>query len=135
MFFYNRYCPWFETNIKLLRKLQREYHRKYIPIMRCTPSLIQLFCDCKFNLITFPLLLRYDSYISTFLKTYWSAVGMDYILMQPDDSLESLAAIKHLATSGECLFDVSLNGPRLRPVLFGYLSNMSYELDYHSFVG
>ena len=31
--FYNRYCPWFETNIKPLRKLQRFFHRQPIPIM------------------------------------------------------------------------------------------------------
>ena len=29
--FYNKYCPWFETNIKPLRRLQREYHRKKSP--------------------------------------------------------------------------------------------------------
>ena len=133
--FYNRYCPWFETNIKPLRKLQRAYHCKTIPIMGWTPSLIQLFGDCKSNLITSPLLLRYDSSKPTFLKTDWSAGGMGYILMQPDDSPESLAAIKHLSATGECLFDVSLDGPRLRPVLFGSRSNKSYERDYHSFVG
>ena len=103
--------------------------------MGWTPSLIQLFGDCKSNLITSPLLLRYDSSKPTFLKTDWSAGGMGYILMQPDDSLESLAAIKHLSATGECLFDVSLDGPRLRPVLFGSRSNKSYERDYHSFVG
>ena len=55
--------------------------------------------------------------------------------MKLDDSLDSLAAIKDLAATSECLFDVSLNDPRLRPVLFKSRSNMSYECDYHSFVG
>ena len=60
---------------------------------------------------------------------------MGYILIQPDDSPDSLNPIKHLAVTSECLFDVSLDGPRLRPVLFAFRDNMSYDRDYHSFVG
>ena len=60
---------------------------------------------------------------------------MGYILMNPDDSPIFLAAIKHLAVTGEFLFDMSLDGPRLRPVLFGSRSNLSYDRSYHSFVG
>ena len=60
---------------------------------------------------------------------------MGYILMQPDDSSDSIAAVKNLVDTGECLFDLSLDGPRLRPVLFGSRSNLPYESDYHSFVG
>ena len=55
--------------------------------------------------------------------------------MKPDNSLDSLAAIKHLTATDECLFDISLDGPRLRPVLFRSRANMSYERSYHSFVG
>ena len=54
--------------------------------------------------------------------------------MKPDNSLDSLAAIKHLTATDECLFDISLDGPRLRPVLFGSRANMPYERNYHSFV-
>ena len=60
---------------------------------------------------------------------------MGYILMHLDDSLDSLAAIKHLVATCEFLFEVSLDGPKLRPVLFGSSASMSYERDYHSFVG
>ena len=31
--FYSRDCPWFEINIKPLRKLQRTFHRQPIPIL------------------------------------------------------------------------------------------------------
>ena len=134
MFFYNIYCPWFEKNIKLIRKLQRVHHRKTIPIMSWTPSLIKFFCSCKSNLVTSPLMLRCDSSCPIFLKTDWSTGGMGYILMQPDDSPDSLAAITHLATTGECLFHISLDGPRLRPLLFGSRANLSYECNYHSFL-
>ena len=80
-------------------------------------------------------MLRYDSSRLTFLKTDWSAGGIGYILMQPDDSQDLLVAIKHLTATGECLFDILLDGPRLRPVLFGSRANMSYDRSYHSFVG
>ena len=45
--FYNKYCTWLQTNVKLLRKLQRAYHRKDMPIMGWTPSLIKLFVIVK----------------------------------------------------------------------------------------
>ena len=67
---------WFETNNKPLRKMQREYHRKYITIIGWTPSLVHLFCDCKSNLMTSSLLLRYNSSRQTFLKTDWSTGGI-----------------------------------------------------------
>ena len=60
---------------------------------------------------------------------------MDRILIQPDDSLDYIVAIKYLANTSECLFDHSLDGPRLSPVLLGSRSNLSYESNYHSFVG
>ena len=85
--------------------------------MSWTPSLIKTNCSCKSNLVTSPLLLRYDSSRPTFLKTDWSAGGMGYILMQPNDSPDSFVVITHLAATDECLFDMSLDGPRLRPVL------------------
>ena len=58
------------------------------------------FCSCKYNLVTSPLLLRFDSSRPTFLKTDWSAGGMGYIIMQPDDSPDSLV------TTDEFLFDM-----------------------------
>lgn len=67
--FYNWYWPWFKTNIKPLRKLQRHYHRNDILIMEWTASTIRQFQYCKSNLITFPLLIRYKNYKTTFIKT------------------------------------------------------------------
>ena len=55
--------------------------------------------------------------------------------MQLNDTFNSVTAIKHLALAGACMFDLSLDEPRLRPVLFGSYSNMTYEGNYHSFIG
>ena len=103
--------------------------------MRWTPSLIKLFCDCKTHLVTFPFLLRFDSSRPICYKIDWSAGGMGYILMQLDASSGSIAEMKHLEDTGGCFFDLSLDGPRLRPALFGSRSNLPYESDFHSFVG
>ena len=67
--FFSIYCPWSETNVKPLRKIQREYHRQPIPILSWNPTLIALFHDCKTHLVISPLLLWYDCTKPAFLKT------------------------------------------------------------------
>ena len=133
--FYNRYCPWFETNIKPLRRIQRSYHHTSIPLMVWSPTLISLFFQCKTNLTTSPRLLRFDSSKPVFLKTDWSATGMGFIVMQPGNSPESLLELHHLAKTGECRFDLTMAGARLCHVAFGSRSNKTFEEYYHSFVG
>ena len=86
--FYNCISPWFEVNIKPLRILQRKYHRKVIPLSLWTTELRELFHLCKTNLTTSPVLARFDSNKPTFLKTDWSAEGMEYILLQPDVAMK-----------------------------------------------
>ena len=60
---------------------------------------------------------------------------MNYILMQPDNNSDSLPKIRVLKDSGNCPFELTLDGLRLRLVLFESRSNLPYEMDYHSFVG
>ena len=133
--FYNNYVPWFESNIKPLRRLQRLYHRQALRLLTWSLQLINVFEKCKINLVTSPLLLRYDSSKPTFLKTDWSACGMGYIPIQPDNSPESIAAIEELQFTGEFIFDQTLSGPRLISVLFISRSNLVHEKDYHLFLG
>ena len=68
---YNEYCSCFETYIKYLRKLQRTYHHKDIPIIGWTSLLIKQIIDCQTILVTPPFLLCYDRSKSTFLKLSW----------------------------------------------------------------
>ena len=123
----SRYCPWSEKNIKLLRRLQRLFHHAPIPIMSWSPCNISLFVACKPNIVSSPLLLRYDSFKLVFLKTDWSAHGMWYILTQSDNCSESLRALKPLENSSDCTFELSLEGPRLHSVLFESRSNLPYK--------
>ena len=60
---------------------------------------------------------------------------MGWILMQPANDEESVAASKILLTTGECLFDLSKNGARLKPIAFGSRSCTLVEKSFHSFTG
>ena len=111
--FYHRFAPYFELKLKPLRRLCRTYHRKTIPPVVWTPSLIELFNDLKNGLLTSPVLARFDTAKPTFLKTDWSGKGMGWILMQPSNDNDAVSATCLLQTTGKCLFDLSKNGPRL----------------------
>ena len=60
---------------------------------------------------------------------------MGWILMQPADDKESMRASKILTTTGECLFDLSKHGARLKPIDFGSRSCTLAEKNLHSFTG
>jgi hypothetical protein len=64
----------------------------------------------------------------------WSACAFGFILMQPDNSPESANALSHLLLTGECRFDLTLKGARLRPIRFGSRRCTPQEQHYHSFV-
>ena len=102
--FYNCYCPWFETNVKPLRIIQRSYHCIPIPTMDWSSFHVSLFNTCKSNIPSSPLFLCYNSSKPVSLKTDWSTNGMGYILMQPDNSSDSLKTLRTLEESGNCFF-------------------------------
>ena len=60
---------------------------------------------------------------------------MGWIIMQPADDAESIAATKQLQSGGKCLFDLTLKGARLKPIGFGSRACTGLEKKYHSFVG
>ena len=133
--FYHNYSPYFELRLKPLRQFYRRFLREEIPISAWTPALLELFHEIKDCITSSPTLVRYDPTQPTFLKTDWSSEGMGWILMQPDHDVESQKATKQLLATGECLFDVSRTGARLRPVQFGSRACTSVESRFHSFVG
>ena len=59
---------------------------------------------------------------------------MGYNLIQPDDNTEARTVTSKLLNRGECDFDLSSDGTRLRPVLFNIRSYTATEKHYHSFV-
>ena len=60
---------------------------------------------------------------------------MGWMLMQPANDKESLAAMKTLTSTGVCLFDLAKNGARLKPIAFGSRSCNINEKYFHSFTG
>ena len=55
-------------------------------------ELVELFNDIKTAITSSPVLARYDPSKPTFLKSDWSAEGMGYILMQPENDRASVEA-------------------------------------------
>ena len=54
--------------------------------------------------------------------------------MQDDEYPQSLVALTLLEDTSERTFDLSLDGPRLRPIFIGSRSKQTFEVYYHSFV-
>ena len=59
---------------------------------------------------------------------------MGWIFMQPADNDKSQCAMSILRETIECLFDLSKNGARLKPIAFGSRLCTDFERKYHSFV-
>ena len=81
------------------------------------------------------MLARYDSSLPTFLKKKLRATCMGFITMQPAIDKVSVEALRALRETGENKFDCSLEGPRLRSILFESRKCTETESHYHSFVG
>ena len=83
-----------------LRQLYSKYLHQKIPPEDWTEDLKHLFPPLKQDLISEPVLARYDSSIPVFLKTNWSSLGVSFILMQPSDDKVANAALKNCWTMG-----------------------------------
>ena len=133
--FYANFVPMFQVQCKPLRDLYIQCNRTKIPPHAWTPPLQVIFKGLKEAIVSSPLLGRYDSNKPIFLKTDWSATEMGYILLQSDDYKVSRAALHKLRTTGECDFDITSTGPRLRPIVFNSRTYTDTEHHYHGFVG
>ena len=69
--------------MKILQKFLKQFYRKPIPLMAWTPALIELFNELKKVVTSSPVLAIFDPDKTTFLKTYWSAEGMDIYSCSP----------------------------------------------------
>ena len=104
--------------MKPLNQLLGIFYRKPIPFMSWTPALIELFNKLKTVVRSSPGLARFDPDKPTFLNTDWIVEGMVWILIHPADNEESQQAVQLSCETGECIFDLSKNGARLRPLEF-----------------
>ena len=98
--------------------------------MAWSPDLIQLFEDMKKCITSYTILARFHPIKPVFLKTDWSAEGITWILMHPDDDKESKKEEKKLVATSELYCDLEKNGARLRPV--SYVLCSCWSLGYQS---
>ena len=132
---YSRYAPYMEIRLKPLRKMAKKFYRKPIPALAWLAELSSLFTDLKKSITSSPVLARFNPLKLTFLKTDWISEGMGWILIQPADDEESTKVATILKETGKCLFDLTKNGARLKPVAFGSRSCNANEVKIHSFTG
>ena len=113
----------------------KKFYRKLIPLLDWSPYLSDLFNDLKKCITTSPVLAQFDPLKLTFLKIDLSSEGIGLIIMQPTDDDESTKAAIHLKDIEECLFDLTKNGTRLKPVTFESRGCNENEIIFHSFSG
>ena len=133
--FYARFIPMFQIQCNPLRDLYTRRGKGKIPVPAWMQNLWGIFNSLKYSIVSSPLLTRFISSKPLFLKIDGSATGMGYNLIQPDDNTEARTATSKLLNRGECDFDLSSDGTRLRPVLFNIRSYTATEKHCHSFVG
>ena len=131
--FYHQLALYLKFKLKPFRRLSRTYNRQPIPMMAWTTDLIALFHELRVSITFSPFLSCFDSEKPIVLKTYWSAEGTGWIMIQPADDEESQTATAHLKKNGYCLFYLCKNGARLKPVALGYCSCNDMEIKYRSF--
>ena len=93
------------------------------------------FLGYKKSFTSSPVLSIYDPYKPTFINTDWSAEGMTWIFMPSAEDYKSTKAVAHLDSTGECLFDMDLNGAWLKPVSYGSRECTDMERKFQIFVG
>ena len=134
--FYARWIPNFELKALPLRKIIREHN---YPDKLTTTMYGKLEKDTfeylREAVLEYPILIRANPAKRFYLKTDFSALGMGYVLCQPDDSAEALEAMQAEDAGGKCQFDLCLSKLRLHPVLFGSRKCLNNERYFHSFVG
>jgi len=134
--FYHKFVPWFEKAARPFRLIIKNLARNArLDHTIWTPDLIDTFHTMKVSITSSPCLARYDSTKPCCLKTDWSANGMCWILMQPDNSSASITAMATWHDTSVCSFDSTMGGARLQPLRMGSRQGEEKERCMHSFVG
>ena len=79
--------------------------------------MLKLFNNCKLNLITSPIFIRYTISKTIFLTIEWFKVELDYIIIQRNNTSTLLTALKHWHFTRKFTLDLSLDDPRVSSIL------------------
>ena len=118
--FYFHWIPFYELKIKPLREITSKYplDEKLTEVQFMTTHK-EAYNFVKKKLLSYPILQCTNIKKRFYLKTDFSSVGLGFALCQPDDNVESLAAMKREDEEGPCEFDIFTSKLRLLPVAFG----------------
>jgi RNase H-like domain found in reverse transcriptase/Integrase zinc binding domain/Reverse transcriptase (RNA-dependent DNA polymerase) len=142
--FYQQWIQQFEIRLAPFRKLQ---HRQPLPgELTLTeeqsffkgfwlPEHERLFRELIEEVIRGPTLQRPDPSRRYYVKTDWCKDGIGAVLLQPDTSATSQIAEDVECQGGQCNFDLTRSGLRLRPISFLSRKTTTPEQSYHSYVG
>ena len=134
--FYFRWIPFYEIKIRPLRELITKYPLDAkLTEKQYTTHHKDIYNFIKEKLLSSPIVQRANIRKRFYLKTDFSAVGLGFALCQPDDSKESLEAMKREDEGGDCEFDISMSKLRLLPVAFGSRKTVGNEPHFHSHAG
>eukprot|EP00978_Attheya_sp_CCMP212_P034836 scaffold148387_cov31-Attheya_sp.AAC.1 len=129
------YIPYFEDRISNLRELTKLPYETPLAPSNLTADIISEYNDIKQAILSAPCLRRHDTGKRNYLRTDFSAKGMGYALLQPEDMDEAISAMNREIAGGPCEFDIKMSSPRLFAVAFGARRNRGYEKCLHSHLG
>jgi hypothetical protein len=133
--FYGKYIPYFEDRISHLRELTKLPYETPLAPCDLTTDIVAEYEDIKKAILSAPCLRRHDTGKRNYLRTDFSAKGMGYALLQPEDTDEAISAMNREIAGGPCEFDINMSSPRLFAVAFGARRNRGYEKFLHSHLG
>jgi hypothetical protein len=134
--FYLGWCPWFELKIKPLCAIISEHPLDYkFSEGGFDRTAVSIFQGVRDHIIGKPILQRASIRKRFYLKTGFSSLGLGFALSQPDDTTESLAAMKREDKGGECELELCLSKLRLKPIAFGSRKTIGNKKHFHSHPG
>jgi hypothetical protein len=150
--FYQKWLPLYEVRIapwrailshqpKSLRSNPRqdeaqEQAELVTKLWESDPGNETLLSELKLEILAGPVLNRPNFALRFYLKTDWSSLAWAAVLLQPDVNLDgATAAMINEQQGGQCEFDITTNGLRLRPLAFLSRRADKSQHHWHSYVG
>jgi hypothetical protein len=134
--FYLRWCPWFEMKIKPMRDSISEHTLDHVfNSSEFGAGAIKAFHKIRDYILSKPILQQANIEKRFYLKTNFSALGLGFLLCQPDNSAESIAAMNREHAGGNCDFELCVSKMRLLPIAFGSRKTKGNEVHFHSHPG
>jgi hypothetical protein len=96
---------------------------------------VSIFQGVRDHILGKPILQRASIRKRFYLKTNFSSLGLGFALCQPDNTTESLAAMKREGEGDECKFEFCLSKLRLKPIAFESRKTIRNEKHFHSHPG